>query len=248
MRRPRWSVNRIVPAILLALLVLGCQTATTQRMYFAAVNVDEDNPTVKFYRISINAKARNLTADYRAGFYNATAVRELYGEVPPPGTSQPPDATTNAGQFMVAYDPATKQWQSINDSLFTIFYGANSKAMGEAVSIFAKNQKSGEQFGKLLASAVGGDAYQDSLDAEAQIAQEKANSAAISELLKESAKKIESATGKQAVDQEKLKFAKILGTYLGIPSGEIPTKADDLPPFFAKILKQLQKTNNTSEE
>lgn len=59
-------------------LAMGCSASVDKRELFAAYG-DDGTPT--YYRIKIHASGMNGAVEYRAGWYDATAVDDLFGDV-----------------------------------------------------------------------------------------------------------------------------------------------------------------------
>lgn len=141
----------------------GCQSAKTQYI-FATADLDDRSSTPKltFYRVKFDGEARNVKASYQAGFYDAEALRQLFGEV-----SKPADTTAEVHQFptgtyLLRYDEVTRSWIVVDDGQrFTILYGANSDAMAAQVQAFADGSDLGKQMGALLAASASGSKFQE---------------------------------------------------------------------------------------
>lgn len=61
-----------------ALLTMGCAANVTKHELYAAYG-DDGKPT--YYRINLEGEAYNGAVEYRAGWYDAIAVDELFGDV-----------------------------------------------------------------------------------------------------------------------------------------------------------------------
>lgn len=167
----------------LLLFATGCSTRQTTRFHVAVADIDSPQPEVKFYRVTIAAKASNVKATLHTGFYDADAVRQLYGDVQKTDVKPGPKGTIGTHQFV--FDDVTHQWRPMQDSqLFTIVYGADAKAIATQIKMFNESDQTGEQFGRLLAAASGGDVYVESVAAERASAQQRGRVKALSELLK----------------------------------------------------------------
>ena len=120
--------------LLLGLLLGGCATSQTQTLYFAAADANEPNPTIKFYRVKIETHAFNKTTQFVPGYYDATALRALFGTVDP---SNGPNLKDNTVSFQVL--KTGQLVRSGNESLFAIFYGADAHALANQVSSLASS-------------------------------------------------------------------------------------------------------------
>lgn len=232
------------PVALLVILACmgGCQTKNSQRLYFAAVDTDEQDPDLKLYRVTVSARSRNMKADYRSGFYNAQAVREFYGEVAPPGTGVNPAATPNAGLHTLAYDPVTHSWQLINNSLFTIYYGADASALAKQVSLFADSMEDGKVFGKLLGAALAGRSYLEAQNADIATKAEKAKADAMATLMKKLAGTINTAQSSDAsIDGAVKELARTLAADLGLPDPTASGGTGDLTAFIALAAQRITR-------
>jgi len=75
------SISLVAVSFML-LLVTGCATVSENRLHVAVADIDEDNPSLKFYRITIRASAINKDANLHTGFFDAKMLRDYLGEVP----------------------------------------------------------------------------------------------------------------------------------------------------------------------
>src|SRR5207248_2097652 len=82
--------------------LMGCTSTQTTRFHVAVANIDQEDPELKFYRVTIRAKASNVSAALQTGFYDANAVRELYGEV---RTNAPSAGRNQIGTHQFLFDP-----------------------------------------------------------------------------------------------------------------------------------------------
>jgi hypothetical protein len=217
-----------------------------QTHYLAAANLDAKPPTLKFYRINIKAKATNKNAEFQSGYYDANALRSLFSEVTKDasGTGQ---KDARPGTYNMTFKDG--KWQKVNqESLFTVYFGADASKMAGQVSAFADAEATGRDFGRLFGAAVLGDKY---------LKIEEVNSAAVDRDLKLKAlaaglREI-SADLKQNNPQgdalsEKiltatLLIANVLGPNVGLPA--IPQQADvaALTEYFNKIVAALVAGN-----
>lgn len=139
---------RSATAVLLAAVLLnaiGCARAET-RYYFAAADLDDksDHPELTFYRVTVTGESFGTQSSLQQGFYSADALHQLFGEVSKPAPSDnKASSDTSAkisggnGTFQLVFDPTTGTWTTRNDSLFTVFYGANADKMAEQVQAVA---------------------------------------------------------------------------------------------------------------
>ncbi len=74
---------------LAALLLAGCYGVTSQH-YFAIADLDSPTRELTFYRAKVSARSFLTKSEYSAGFYDANALRQLYGEVKNPNPPPPP--------------------------------------------------------------------------------------------------------------------------------------------------------------
>jgi hypothetical protein len=88
--RHRWWSACAVLIVLAA--ESGCY-GVTSRHYFAVTDLDGPERGVTFYRVSVTARSFLTTSQYNAGFYDANALHQLFGEVKAPA---PPAAATEA--------------------------------------------------------------------------------------------------------------------------------------------------------
>lgn len=144
------------PILLLAAALLGsgCATRQVMRFHVAAADVEAPNPELKFYRITIKSKASNQKASLETGWYDARAVRELYGEVASGGVPRNQNAVPGQHRFLL--NPRTGRWQPAEDSeLFTIVFGTDAKAIAQTIRTYAESQETGDAFSRLLAASSG---------------------------------------------------------------------------------------------
>lgn len=154
-------------ALVACLLLAGCATSQEMQIHLAAANVDRDdaNPTVKFYRLTIKGSSTNTKSNLETGFYDAAALRTLYGDVGKEGIAGTTDRSV--GSIMLRYDKDNKTWQGLpSNELFTIIYGADADSIAKAVSTYGKSQKVGEALGRLIARSAGDDQSKEAVAAE----------------------------------------------------------------------------------
>lgn len=166
-----------------ALLFCGCSSTQSMRFHVAVADIDSPNPDLKFYRVTIRAKSSNVKASLQTGFFDANAVRQLYGQVEKREVESAASAKVGSHQFI--FDPATGHWRPIEESeLFTVVFGADAKAIATEIKMFAESDQTGEQFGRLLAAAAGGDSFVDSIAAERISTDQKAEVQQLAQALK----------------------------------------------------------------
>lgn len=159
-------------------------------MHVAVADIDSPDPEVKFYRITIRAKSSNVKTDLQTGYFDANAVRRLYGEVKKPAESA--SAPSKAGTHSFYYNSRKKQWEPANDDqLFTVVFGADAKAIAAEIKTFAESDETGQQIARLMAAAAGREYYIDAVAAEQVSSQEKAKVAALATALKSSSEDAE---------------------------------------------------------
>lgn len=164
------KVNIGVTGFLVALLVsaAGCNHAKST-YYFATADLGESSegdraPRLNFYKMEVEGESFNTKSSYAAGFYDKKALRSLYGEVASANgdldrSADHPDPTSQDGSGSIQFtvNQATGQLSlTRQDSLFTIFYGANASELASQVSSFADNDATGEKIGALLVGLAGG--------------------------------------------------------------------------------------------
>jgi hypothetical protein len=168
--------------VFLSLFASGCSSTQVSRFHVAVADVNDPNPKVKFYRITIQAKASNVHATLQSGFYDANAVRQLYGEVRNSGTDSPTSDQVGVHQYV--YNSFAKVWEPLEDKeLFTVVYGVDAKAIASEIQAFAASDQAGTQFARLLAGASIGDTYNTVLAAEQKEAKARANVNALADAL-----------------------------------------------------------------
>jgi hypothetical protein len=148
-------------------LLSACSTHQRNQFYLAVADADDPSPTpsVKMYRITIDARSNNVKAHLQTGFYNANAVRRLFGQVE--SDANAPPSTTAAGTTEFLLDPATHRWSTVDpEELFTIVYGADASAIATQIQAFAQSDDTGKQLGSLLAAASGRDKFINAVAAE----------------------------------------------------------------------------------
>src|SRR5688572_23421721 len=120
-------------ALLIAIIgtALSCTTVQRQQLYFAAAGIDDPDPTVKYYRVTIQARSTNAEMGYNAGFHDGQAVRALFGEVD--------KSTSGSSQLsrQAVWSQDTNMWEVGNDQVYTIIFGHDASAIAEQITAFA---------------------------------------------------------------------------------------------------------------
>jgi hypothetical protein len=168
-------------------ILLGCTTSDNNTIYFASANISPDKPTLTFYRVKIKGKSTLMKTDLQTGFYDANAVRALFGEVAKDTSGK--NDYTGLGQYQLIFENG--QWKVMDpQELFTIVYGTDAKALTGVIKTYAGNNKLGEQIGSLfLGAAINTEEYKRSSEAEFQADQSQKMNKTLAEdvnLIKES--------------------------------------------------------------
>jgi hypothetical protein len=123
----------------------------------AADLADSDHPKLTFYRITIKANSVNTTSSYQSGFYSATALHQLFGEVKQPtASSDSANLGTGSGEFQILLDPQTGLPSRVTQNdRFAVMYGANADAVAQQIQAFAEASDTGDQIGAVLAASIG---------------------------------------------------------------------------------------------
>lgn len=183
----------IATGCILSLSLIGCITSHYQRFYFAAADLDETYPELKFYRITIRGKARNVQADLHTGWYDVATLQDLYGQAPQ-WKDRPKDrAPEGAGQYQLIYDPASQSWSFVdNNKRFTVIYGADASALAGQARLFGESQQNAQGFERLFAAVAGGQAHIQAIEDEQEAADLRAQVSSTAKNLNALAAKIES--------------------------------------------------------
>lgn len=155
-----WVANTLVFLLAAFVVLAGC-TRQKNRMYFAAVDMDDPDPTVKFYRITVKATSNSQATELLTGYFDGNSLRQLYGEIVDTRSSVEPKAqstTPTAAVYQLKGSNAPLQRIGHND-LFTVFYGTNATAMAQQVQTVGNSTNTGKQFASLLAAATLGEDY-----------------------------------------------------------------------------------------
>jgi len=228
LNRPRASSIRLPLQLLssalacaAAFVLCACVTSTRARHYFAAADVDDGRPVLKFYRITIRARSVNINSTYNAGFYDADGLRALFGEPTADGATKAGSpgyyrlVPTESGAFAVE-----------QPSLFAVMYGADAQAIARQVEDFANSKETGDQMARLLGAAVAGDLYAEVEEVEAENVDLRARKAIARGRLEEIARRLEAgeATDTPRIQALLREAAAVLATAAGSPIGlpELP--------------------------
>jgi hypothetical protein len=179
---------RCMTLALLGLVLTGCTTQQKVRFHLAVANIDSDNPDLKFYRVTIKAKASNVKSDLQAGYYDANAVRQLYGTIST-NVATPQDGS-RIGTHQFVFDPATKQWSAIpDDQLFTIVYGVSAKAIAATIKAYNDSDQTGQQLASVIVAAAGRDSYMQAIGTEQLQRDERSKLSSLTSQIKDLADK-----------------------------------------------------------
>ena len=152
------------PLWICALLCSACSSVNTTT-YFAAANVDAQDPNVTLYRVRVEADTTNSKSSLLSGFYDTQALRSLYGEVTKPATPAPAGQTV--GTYQVVF--RNGRWQLVDPAqLYTLVFGPDSKSIAQLIKSYAENSEMGAQFGGLLAAATNPEAVRTAGEIDAQ--------------------------------------------------------------------------------
>lgn len=197
----------VLASMALGLMLTGCTTKQAMRFHLAVANIDSPNPDLKFYRVTIQTKASNVKSDLQTGFYDANAVRQLYGNVSSNAAAFAAGSRqdgSRVGMHQFLFNPETRQWVAVPENeLFTVAYGANAKAVVDTIKAYNSADVAGQQFASVLAAAAGRDVYMAAISAEELRKDERAKLSALTSQLKDlsdNANKLEATntTPKQA--------------------------------------------------
>jgi len=217
-------------AAIIAAVLGGCVSTQRSQMYFAAVDVDDENPEVKYYRVTTQARASNKKLEYVAGFHDAKAVRQLYGKV----SSDGGEASNSVR--MVVFNPNTGMYEMANDEVFTVMFGADASAMQKQIMAFAKSDKLGKYLGGFMSSAIAGDAYSRAASMNNATAEGRSRvSAAVKETADGIADTATPAQAQMAVVGAMRAVALELARVNGVPELLVPTDMDELDAFVKSM-------------
>ena len=198
----------------------GCAMRSENRIHLAVADVDSTNSTLKFYRVTVKAKSSNKNAALQTGFFDANAVRDLFGEVKKPETSNESVSIkggSSIGSYSFRYDPATERWELIPPNhLFTILFGADAKALAQVIKTYASSDETGVLLGRLLAGTSNNEVAVEAISAEQMSEQMRAKAQDLASAIKAANDKISSTTIKpDELAQELLKIAQRSVSNLG---------------------------------
>lgn len=201
----------------IAMLGTGCGSTQRMRMHVAVADVDAADPSVKFYRINIRARSSNVKSDLQTGYYDAGAVRHLYGEVKKPAEAGTTPSKVGTHQFV--YNGKKKRWEPMSeDQLFTIVFGADAKAIATEIKTFAESDQTGQQMARLIAAAAGREVFIEAVAAEQLESQQRGKVKALRTALQErksEADKLADTVTPEALGQLVLKAAQEAAKQLG---------------------------------
>lgn len=247
-RRPNLAWRGAV-GLATALLLAGCGSTQKLRLHLAIAEVDRPNPEVKFYRVNIRARASNVKTSFETGYYDANALRELYGEVKKPAQATAPPPGLGTHQFV--FNPRTGQWDSLAENqLFTVVFGADAKAIAAEIKTFAESDQTGQQMARLIGAASGREYYIEAVAAERGQTEQKARVTALAGALQaraaEAAKLDPASMTPESLDQLLLRAAQAAARQLG---SETQFRTDAATNGFqdAKQLYDLLKKTGGSQ-
>ena len=181
--------NVCVQLVLAAIFIFtGCaSTHSSMRLHVAVADVDSANPEIKFYRVTIDAKSSNKKATLQTGYYDADAVRQLFGEVKKKDVASA--SSPRSGGHSFVFDVTSGNWRPLEESeLFTIIFGADAKSLAAEIDLTASSNETGEEMGRLLAAAAGGGAFVEAVAAEKISAEQRNKVQTLANSLKNTAK------------------------------------------------------------
>jgi len=211
------SISLITALLAVPLLSTGCGSTQRMRLHVAVADVDDPNPAIKFYRVNIRARSSNVKTDLQTGYYDANAVRQLYGEVKKPAEIS--NVPSKVGTHQFVYNSKNQRWEAMNDDqLFTVVFGADAKAIAAEIRTFAESDQTGQQMALLIAAAAGQDLLVEAVAAEQLEAEQRAKVKALNAALEEcktEADKLTDAVTPEELGQLLLKAAQNTSTLLG---------------------------------
>lgn len=234
-----------IAALAVAFLAAGCGSTQRMRLHVAVADVDDPNPTIKFYRVNIRARSSNVKTDLQTGYYDANAVRKLYGEVKKP--AEPGTAPSKVGTHQFVYNGRNGRWEPMSeDQLFTVVFGADAKAIAAEIKTFAESDQTGQQMARLIAAAAGRDVFIEAVAAEQLESQQRAKVKALYTALKErkaEADKLDDSVTPEKLGQLLLKTAQEAARQLGA-STQFRTESSTNGFQDAKQLYEVLKGSN----
>jgi len=168
-----WFLPTSLPLLLLS---MGCSQQNNVR-YFAVADISpstqpssdaddisetmaDPSISIKFYRVTISSGALFEQTNLQTGFYPATALHDLYGDVSQSNTNGgSEDGSSESNTFQIAFDPGSRTYSAVSPrSRYTIVYGANAQAISNQINAFANSAQAGQVLGDLFGAAIGGKA------------------------------------------------------------------------------------------
>jgi hypothetical protein len=142
----------------LAAAPTGC-TKSSMQFTFAAIDggsKSADPPHLDFYRLKVKASSGNARSDLQTGYYKASALHQLFGQVNSDDASVKNGSNNRAGQVVVRFDPVTHKYEIVEqDDRFAIVFGTNADALSQQISAFADSEQAGQAMASLFAAAIG---------------------------------------------------------------------------------------------
>lgn len=169
----------MVTVLAFVLYAAGCNQAS-MTSYFAAADLDEKEPVLKFYRVKVTGESRMSRTNLQTGFYDASALQSLFGMVTPKDTAGNTKTLSDPSSVVLEYDPVSGRVKQIEQNQrFTILYGSNADAIASQISAFSQSQTTGQAMARIIGAAAGQEAYTGLISAQGDAEQaEKANAAA----------------------------------------------------------------------
>ncbi len=213
------------------LLTAGCATSQKQVRYFAAANIDprDSERALTFYRLTINARSTNSETEFLAGFYDADAVRQLYGEVNPSEQSHPMGLDPNAGHYKLVFtsDGSGGRWREVPDTcLYTILYGTDASELATQIKTLASEATGNEDISALVRAVLAGDESLKVKKAQVDVAAVKQQTTLLYGVLTDLARDLNDDTKSASVLEAGKKIVAALSASMGYPAPDIKTMAD----------------------
>ncbi len=177
---PRRHTNGLVFVVLAVLLnAAGCNQAS-MTSYFAAADLDDKEPVLKFYRVKVTGESRLSRTNLQTGFYDASALQSLFGMVKPNEAVTRKRIPNDPANVVLEVNPVTGRVRQVEQNQrFTILYGSNADAIASQISAFSQSRTTGQAMARIIGAAAGQDAYTGLISAQGNAKQaEKANEAA----------------------------------------------------------------------
>jgi len=113
-------------------------------------------PRLEFYRLKIKASSGNSKSDLQTGYYKASALHQLFGQVSSEDASVKAGSNDKIGQVVVRFDPVSHQYEIVEQNdRFAIVFGTNADAISQQISAFADSEQAGQAMASLFAAAIG---------------------------------------------------------------------------------------------